>query len=581
MINQATLHLLRTEFPAPGERERNIQLLYDQGWWQGEMIQHHKDGSVRHILGSITLIKDENGVPFSVVSVNHDITERKKSEEILQESEEKFRLLMDAAPVAIVITNAMGAINLVNEQTEMLFGYPRTELIGQSVDILVPDTSRVRHATNRATYMAMPRVRRMGSGLELFARRKDGREFPVEIELSYIEIRNGMTVMSFVVDITERKRIAAELEQQRTFLREVIDASPSMIFVKDYDARFVLVNPMVAKMYNTTVEALLGKSDADFNPNATEVEAFLAADRRVITSGEPLFVEEPVTAASGDIHWLQTTKVPVVSVDGKAKFVLGVATDITERKKSEEALQQAFVKEKELSELKSRFVAMASHEFRTPLATILVITETLSAYRHRLPDEQIDQRLDRIKEQVDHLRAIMDDVLLLGRMQAQHIEANRVKLDLDSLCRSVLDEFQSLPNVTHHLEYTCNATLREIRLDRKLMRQVISNLVSNAIKYSPEGKTVKVSLDYADRTLVLKVSDQGIGIPEADLPHLFEPFHRSGNVGTIAGTGLGLAITKESVELHGGTITVESQTGVGTTFTVRIPVVAENEATDI
>ena len=205
------------------------------------------------------------------------------------------------------------------------------------------------------------------------------------------------------------------------------------------------------------------------------------------------------------------------------------------------------------------------------MATILALTETLTAYRHKLQDAEIEQRLVKIQDQVGHLKDIMDDVLLLARMQARRVEFNPVKINLDSLCRSVIDEFQSRPDVTHRLIYSCDEQLSEVTLDKKLMRQIINNLVSNAVKYSAADSLIAITLEFENDTLIFKVADQGIGIPEADLKHLFEPFHRAENVGTISGTGLGMVITKESVEMQNGTITVESQVGIGTTFTVSIP----------
>jgi signal transduction histidine kinase len=214
---------------------------------------------------------------------------------------------------------------------------------------------------------------------------------------------------------------------------------------------------------------------------------------------------------------------------------------------------------------------MASHEFRTPLATILASTETLNAYRHKLSDDQIQKRLNRIVEQVDHLKDIMEDVLLLAQLQARRAQFNPSKQDLGALCRTLLEEFQGRADVKHQLIYHAAPGDYTIQLDPKLMRQIISNLLSNAIKYSSAEKPVQITLAQHEKQCVLHVRDDGIGIPPADLPHLFEPFHRASNVRTIAGTGLGLVITKEAIELHNGLITVESQLGQGTTFTVHLP----------
>jgi len=690
------------DYPHVIDRTRQAVIAKEDAYTNLFRLRHKAGHYIWYEVRTRIVWEEQSGKIVQFVSVLRDITARKQAEDALRESEEKFRLLLNAAPVATIISDQAGRITLVNVQAEALFGYARNELVGQLVEILVPDYAHATHVSNRMRYVAAPRVRPMGLGIDLAARRKDGRKVPVEIELSYVETQTGIMVMSFIMDITDRKHIAAELEQQRSFLRNVIDVSPSMIYVKDYDGRFVLVNPSVATMYNTTIETLLGKTDADFNRNQHEVEDFLAADRLVITSGNALFVEEPLTNPTGKVRWLQTTKVPIVSADGQSNYVLGVSTDITERKEAEEALRaseekyrslietmrgglavldpefrvtfvndrfcellgytreeamgkqplsfvdptelslvqaqlerrqraesttyeipirhkdghqlylllsgsplldaqgkykgsivvatditvqkqaeatlrQALAKEKELGDLKTRFVSMASHEFRTPLATILAAVETLSIYRHKLSDEQIDKRFDKIKDQVGHLKAIMEDVLMLARMQTRRVEFQPVKLDLDALVRSVLEELRSQGDLKHRLEYQGSESIHEQWLDRKLMRQIVTNLLSNAIKYSAPGTVVHVQLDYDRSAIILTVRDEGIGIPAADLPHLFEPFHRAANVGTIAGTGLGLVITREAVELHGGTITVESRQDMGTTFLVRIPLSAAED----
>lgn len=255
-----------------------------------------------------------------------------------------------------------------------------------------------------------------------------------------------------------------------------------------------------------------------------------------------------------------------------------LVTTNQELHQSQLQLQQAYEKEKELSELKSRFVSMASHEFRTPLTTICLSTESLIAYRDKLTDEQINQRLGKIQHQVQHLSEITEDVLQLARLQAHRMEFHPIQLDLDELCRSILADLQSLPEVTQRLVYECNESLPAAHVDKRLTRQLIYNLASNALKYSSAEKQVVITLQQVDHDLVLTVRDEGIGIPAVDLPYLFEPFHRAHNVGAIAGTGLGLVIVKEAVELHGGSITVESEVNRGTTFTVKFPLLPAEKA---
>jgi signal transduction histidine kinase len=246
--------------------------------------------------------------------------------------------------------------------------------------------------------------------------------------------------------------------------------------------------------------------------------------------------------------------------------------DITARKQAEATLREALEQEKELGELKSRFVSMASHEFRTPLAVILATTETLSIYRERMDASQINARLDKIHRQVIHMKDIMEDVLQLARIQAGRVEFRPAKGDLDILCREIIEEFESQVQYPGRIIYQVSHSPVALEYDERLMRQIISNLIANAIKYSPNEKPIQVILTLEEDELVFQVRDEGIGIPPEDIKRLFEPFHRASNVGTLSGTGLGLSITKQAVGLHQGTIVPESQVDKGTTFTVRIPI---------
>lgn len=692
VIGKPITEILQTHVVSPDCSEEARQALLQQGWWHGEVVQHHQNGTVLHILGSVTVLKDEAGIPFGVVAINRDITERKHAEEalktyaaevkdlynnapcgyhsldkdgcfiqindtelhwlgyqraevigrlkltdlltpagkaifeatfpqlkeqgwikdieyellckdgsvmtvllsavaiyneqgqfmasrttlydiserkqaqqIIYENERKFRLLVEVAPLAILITDQQGQITLVNEQAEQLFGYARHELLGKSVECLVPAAARAIHPRYRNMNVSTPTVRQMERGRELFAMRKDGTEFPVEIQLSFAEQQAGC----FITDITERKQAAAALREQHDFLQLVIDSVPDLILVKDRTGCFQLANARTAQIYGLTPAMLVGQRDSDIHDDAAAVTRFRQQDLATLDSGEPLFIPETI------IHerYFQANLVPLKNRGGQYDRVLMVASDITTRKEAEEALQQALTTEKGLSELKSRFVSMASHEFRTPLSTIFSLTETLLTYRHKLTDEQVVQRLIKIQDQIGYLNTLMEDVLQLARTQSRRAEFKPALLDLDALCRTIIDEFQSQPAVAARLTYCCEVAPPLARLDKRLIRQLLNNLVSNALKYSDPNQVILVKVAGQEASIQLQVRDEGIGIPEADLQHLFEPFHRAANANSIAGTGLGLVIAKEAVELHGGTIAVESQLGVGTTFTVNLPIV--------
>lgn len=233
-------------------------------------------------------------------------------------------------------------------------------------------------------------------------------------------------------------------------------------------------------------------------------------------------------------------------------------------------MQIALDKEKELSELKSRFVSMASHEFRTPLATILSSAELIEHYSHKWSEEKKLTHLERIQTAVKHMTQLLNDVLLIGKAEAGKLEFKPTAIALTQFCNNLVEEIQ-LTASNHTIAFCSQGEYTDTYMDEKLLRHILSNLLSNAIKYSPKASTVHFDLVCEQEKAVFCIQDQGIGIPVADQAQLFKSFHRASNVGTISGTGLGLAIVKKSVDLHGGNITVDSKVGVGTTFSVMLP----------
>ena len=292
-------------------------------------------------LHDIVSVESIDGAPKTLRGFMMDITGRKQTEEDLQRSEERFRRALETAPDGMLLVRPDGTIALANEQMEKLFGYGREELIGQGMEVLALEGFRTEQVHRRRDGFGDSCVRPRGAGLELYGRRKDGSEVPVEIRLSPLETQEGVLVCAAIRDITNRKEAEEALEKQRAFLKQVIDADPNFIFAKDREGRFILVNQAVADVYGTTVEDLIGKTDADFNPNVQEVEFFRRMDLEVMDTLQERFIpEERVTDAQGRVRWFQTVKRPMIGEDGTADRVLGSATDITQLKRAMETLRQ-------------------------------------------------------------------------------------------------------------------------------------------------------------------------------------------------------------------------------------------------
>jgi signal transduction histidine kinase len=260
-----------------------------------------------------------------------------------------------------------------------------------------------------------------------------------------------------------------------------------------------------------------------------------------------------------------------VDPDDLSKGTIWTFLDITDHKRAEEEIRKALERERELNELKSRFVAMTSHEFRTPLATILSSAELLEQYADRLPAEDKQDLYRSISAAVDRMTKMLDNVLTIGKAEANMLHFAPAHTDLAAFCETLADEMRLAAGQRHALEFSYEGERGPVRVDEKLLRHALANLLSNACKYSPRGGTVEFKARVENGEARFEVRDHGIGIPPEDQARLFETFHRASNVGSIAGTGLGLAIVKKSVELHGGSVGVDSRVGEGTCFRVTIP----------
>jgi signal transduction histidine kinase len=275
--------------------------------------------------------------------------------------------------------------------------------------------------------------------------------------------------------------------------------------------------------------------------------------------------------SDGSVRYFECQGEPVLDSQGQVVRLFGTRRNITERKHVEEKTLNALAKEKQLNELKSRFVSMISHEFRTPLTTIQSAAELLQHYEWS-PEEQ-QERFQQIHAAVRQMIQLLEDVLLIGRVEAGKFDFNPKSFNLTTFCRQLVADTQLVTNRNHCLTFTSQGQAQDVWLDQKLMRQIVTNLLSNAIKYSPDGGNIELGLNYSTNSIKLWVKDEGIGIPPEAKDYLFDGFFRADNVSTIQGTGLGLTIVKKCVDLHQGTITLESEVGVGTTFTITLPLI--------
>src|SRR5919199_148492 len=351
--------------------------------------------------------------------------------------------------------------------------------------------------------------------------------------------------------------------------RQLVELSPDAIFIQ-CGGNFVFANSATLKLYGATSrDELMGRPVlARWH---TDYQEIVKEHRRtILEEGIPAeWMELKAVRLDGTAIDVEVAAAPFTYQQMRAIQV--VVRDISDRKKAEEELHKALEKERELSEFKSRIITTISHEYRTPLTIILSSAEFLEKYGHKLTEQRRLLHLKRIQTSSKHLTDLVSEVLFIGQAEADRLKFNPAPLDLEKSCREIVEEMRFSIQSQTAITFSRRGNCTNACVDEKLLRQILINLLSNAIKYSPHGGTVWFDLECMEGVAVLSIKDEGIGIPREDLSQLFESFYRASNVETIPGTGLGLAIVKKCMDLHGGQISVETVVGVGTTFTVMLP----------
>ncbi|MBX3006770.1 MAG: PAS domain S-box protein [Melioribacteraceae bacterium] len=532
-----------------------------------------------------------------------DITKIKLAELALKDSERKYRELFDSmqdgfALHELILSDDGKPIDYtflaVNKAFEKMTGLNSSEIVGKSVMTVMPGTE---------SYW----IERYGK-VALTGKPLRYENYSKELNKYYRVLAYSPEKMKFAViveDVTD-VRIKEEKIKQ---LSVAVEQSPVSVVITDLKGEIVYVNKMFSKTTGYTFKEAIGK-----NPNILKSGNMSNSEYSkmwdTITNGKSWSGIFHNKKKNGELFFESAKISPILDATGKPTHFIAVKEDITDRikietelehhrtnlellvaqrtkeldsankklqleiakeKEFEMVLQQALEREKELNELKTKFISTTSHEFRTPLTSVLSSAELLKIYGRKWPDEKFNRHTDKIISSVDTLTRMLDDILTISRSESGKIHFKPEKIDLRKVCEEIIEETSAHATKNHRFIFKFRSRKNDFILDAKLLRFIIVNLLSNAYKYSPVGGAVTFEISVKRNKVVLSIEDQGIGIPADEVGNLFQPFHRANNASDLPGTGLGLSIAKRAIDLHGGEIKVYSELGKGTNFIVELP----------
>jgi len=526
---------------------------------------------------------------------------KKRNGEILRSSEEKFRNLFENhSAVKFIIDPETGKIVNANHAAAEFYGYTVNELENMNIsqiNILADDEIKIEMDKAKKSQKIY---------FEFKHRKADGSIADVEVYSSNIFINNKKYLHSIVHDITAKKKAERELRKHSL----AVEQSPVSIIITNPDGIIEYVNPMFTKVTGYSYDEIVGQNPRILK-SGEQADDFYKNMWLTITSGKIWTGVYHNKKKNGELFWESAIISPIKNEKGIITNYIAVKEDITEDVKRdkelknyrdnleelveqrtkeldnanfelrrqlekgkilEKKLEESLSKEKEINELKTRFIATVSHEFRTPLSALLSSSQMIERYSKNWSEEKLKQHYRRIESTISYLTKMLDDVLTISRAEREMLKNNPELTDLNELLNTFVDEIKSQITDKHNLFLDINCISQKIIIDRKLLRHVIVNLLTNAVKYSPNGGKVIFFAKCSEGELVISISDQGLGIPEDEVKYIFDPFYRAKNSVGIQGTGLGLNIVKIVIETMEGEITVKSQENTGTTFNVNIPI---------
>lgn len=499
-----------------------------------------------------------------------------------------YEILFGAIQEGLILVDEKGVIVEVNATGNSMFGYSENELIGQRIEVLVPKGSRGDHQSHRKKYNAHPTARSMGSAMKLDGVRKDNSEFPVQVSLNPFESSAGKKyVVALISDVTERRENEKNLIKLRESLEQKVKERTKELRESERLYKSIARNfpNGVISIFDKSYKYLFAEGQGLYELGI-ETSDLIGLDYldRIDVRARQLVKEELDEVFKGEFKNFEVevgertysiNAVPLPGDDNTVDKILVVEKNITAAKEVSKKLEDTLKQERELTEMKSRFVSMASHEFRTPLSTINSSASLIKKYHEKERYEKLEKHTDRIKKAVRNLTSILNDFLSFEKLEAGKMNVNIAQFNIPQILLESFDELSGIAKPDQSFVFEGPDELM-FETDGQLLKNIMLNMLSNAVKYSKQEGRIVVALTENKHTIQISIQDFGIGIPENDQKNLFTRFFRAGNVTNIEGTGLGLNIVLRYLDLLKGEISFESIEGEGTIFFITLPKINEH-----
>lgn len=563
---------------------------------------------------TVTPIPDSQGQVVGLRWQLQDLSATKNTESAQKQSEALFRAMFENAAIGIMLLDNQGQVIKSNRAIEQMLGYASQDLEKILPQWLNLDKSGIeavtfqqmmagkRHCYQREKcYRAPDKSLRWGRltyslvqgvgnnptfatctleditelhQLKSLQQEAAKHEQDLKQKLALKPAQSNLEQTAKIERLeAEPQQLAALVEQLGKILNDILSSTPEFFFVYDSTGKHIYVNRSAAQALGLTQSDFISKTWQQLELPSEIMERLDAQRATVFATGEAIADEASFATVEG-MRDYEYTITPISDVGSNPEAVVVTVRDITEQKRAAVAASEAMAKEEEFSVLKSHFAYFASvitHELRNPLNNIFACTKLIESNTPSETDEKTLNYLQLIQVNVRRMNQLLNDLLLIKKVEAKELHLHPSLLNLTQFCQELTEELQQGVAARHKIIFTSQESCSAVSLDKKLLRHILTNLLLNAIKYSPENGEIKLDVACQEKQAIFKIQDSGTDIPQSDQEFLFKMFHQGSNIGVVAGSGLGLLIVKQCIDLQGGEIAVENTPGVGTTLTVTLP----------